>query len=76
MLHEMRMNENTTDEFEVEIEEYEEVLKRFKGKSTNSYDFLTRAWDKYQEAMGYFPRRLQEDSPPNDLERERACRST
>ena len=32
MLREMRMNENTKDEFEVDIEEYEEVVKRFKGK--------------------------------------------
>ena len=83
MLHEMRINENTTDEFEVEIEEYEEVLQKVqrkkyqlsnqgRGQISRSHGILCSENDKGRD----IPRRLQEDSPPNDLERERACRST
>ena len=66
MLHNMKMKEDKQDEFEVNIEEYEEVLERFKGKST--YNFLTRAGEKYQEAMrNLVQRQIKEEIILNDF---------
>ena len=42
-LHNMRMKEDTKDEFEVELDEYEAVVDKFKRKDTKSYDFLVKA---------------------------------
>ena len=66
----MRMQEDTKDEFEVDMEEYDEVVRKFKGKSTNTYDFLTRSGDRYQEAMGNFVQRLiKEETFPEDFKK-------
>ena len=54
----MRMKEDTFDEFEIESEEYEEVVRKFKAKDTKSNDFLVKADQKYQEAMGNFKKRM------------------
>ena len=34
-LHSMRMKEDTEDEFDINIEEYDEVVKKFNAKNTN-----------------------------------------
>ena len=57
-LHAMRMKKVTIDEFDIETEEYKEVVKRFTAKDTKSYDFLIKADEKYQEAMGNFIKRM------------------
>ena len=54
----MRMKEDTIDEFNIETEEYEEVVKKFTAKDNKSYDFLVKADKKYQEAMGNFIKRM------------------
>ena len=60
-LHKMRMKEDTLDEFKVDIEEYEEVVEKFKNKDTKSYDFLVKAGDSYQLAIGNFVKRMIEE---------------
>ena len=68
VLHDLRMKEDTMKEFEIEPEEYEEVVKKFKAKDTKSYDFLVKADQKYQEAMGNFIRRMiKEEKFPSDF---------
>ena len=68
VLHDLRMKEDTMKEFEIEPEEYEEVGKKFKAKDTKSYDFLVKADQKYQEAMGNFIRRMiKEEKFPSDF---------
>ena len=51
ILHKMRMIEDTTNEFEIDTEEYDEVVKKFASKDTSSYDFLVRAGDGYKVAI-------------------------
>ena len=53
MLHSMRMLEDTKDEFEIEEDEFKDVVEVFKRKDTKSYDFLVRSGRRYQEAMGH-----------------------
>ena len=60
-LHNMRMKEDTKDEFEVELDEYEAVLDKFKRKDTKSYDFLVKAATNYQGAIGRFVKRMIEE---------------
>ena len=51
-LHNMRMSEDTKDEFVVHEDEYKEVIKVFAKKDTKSYDFLLKAAQEYIEAIG------------------------
>ena len=53
-LHKLRMNMNTMEEFTIEIEEFEDVVKKFSSKDTKSYDFLLKAGDGYKAAIGQF----------------------
>ena len=57
-LHDMRMLENTKDEFDIEEDEYKDVVEAFKRKDTKSYDFLVKWGKKYQEAMGHIVMKL------------------
>ena len=57
-LHDMRMLENTKDEFDIEEDEYKNVVEAFKRKDTKSYDFLVKSGKKYQEAMGHLVMKL------------------
>ena len=69
-LHRMRMMEDTKEEFDVEIEEYEDVLNKFKKKDTKCYDLLTKAGENYQTAVGSFIRRMiKEEVFPQDFRR-------
>ena len=54
----MRMIEDTKDDFDIQVEEYEEVVKKFKSKNRKCYDFLTKADENYQAAVGAFVRRM------------------
>ena len=67
ILHQIRMNEVTMDEFEIEEDEYNEVVKVFKSKNTRSYDFLVKSGKKYQEAIGHLVVKM--ICPTHDLER-------
>ena len=49
------------EEFKVDIEEYEEVVEKFKRKDTKSYDFLVKAGESYQLAIGGFVKRMIEE---------------
>ena len=49
----MRTKEDTKEEFDVEEDEYKEVVKVFKSKNSRSYDFLVKSGNKYQEAIGH-----------------------
>ena len=67
-LHKMRMEEDTKHEFEVDKEEIEAVVEKFKSKDTNSYDFLLKAGEGYQEAMGKcIMRMIKEETFPEDF---------
>ena len=69
-LHKMRMMEDTKEEFDVDMDEYEEVLEKFKRKDTKCYDFLTKAGENYQTAIGGFIRRMiREEVFPQDFRR-------
>ena len=57
-LNKMRMIEDTKDDFDIQVEEYEEVVKKFKSKNRKCYDFLTKADENYQAAVGAFVRRM------------------
>ena len=61
ILHELRMKEDTKNEFMVDEEEYKDVVNKFKRKDTKSYDFLVKAGEKYQEAVGKFVKRMIEE---------------
>ena len=67
-LHNMRMKEDTEDEFDIDSEEYEEVVKKFKANNTKSYDFLVKSDKKYQEAIGNFVKRMiREEKFPSEF---------
>ena len=44
----LRMNSTSSDDFEVEKDEFMKVLEKFSSKKTKSYDFLLKAGDKYK----------------------------
>ena len=58
ILHSMRMLEDTNGEFEIEEDEFKDVVEVFKRKDTKSYDFLVKSGKKYQEAIGHLVMKL------------------
>ena len=68
-LHEIRMKEDTKEEFEIGKEECEVVMKRFKAKETKSYDLLLKADKDYQESLlGLCRRMINEESFPEEFQ--------
>ena len=68
ILHNMRMKEDTLDEFVVEEDEFKEVVKVFKRKDTKSYDFLVKAGKNYQEVIGHFvSKMIKSETFPDDF---------
>ena len=58
MLHELRMEDDNDIGFEIEECDFDEVLEKFKSKSTKSYDFLLKAGKNYQEVMFQLCKRM------------------
>ena len=58
VMHKLRMLEDNTNEFEIEKDEFDDVLKHFSKKDTKSYDFLLKAGESYKEAMFKLCRRM------------------
>ena len=50
-MHKLRMLEDNHDEFEIEKDEFDDVLKHFAKKDTKSYDFLLKTGESYKEAI-------------------------
>jgi hypothetical protein len=50
-LHNIRMEDNDNAGFDIDKDDFENVLKKFSTKSTKSYDFLLKSGSKYKEAM-------------------------
>ena len=50
-LHELRMQEDDDEEFDIYEEDFQEVIKKFEKKKTKSYDFLLKAGNKFKESM-------------------------
>ena len=67
--HRWRMKEENDEECDVNKEDFEMVMKKFKGKETKAYDFIVKASPEYKEAIfrlckrfldkEEFPRRMQ-----------------
>ena len=50
-LHKARMKDKDDDGFELSKEDFDEVIEKFKKKSTKAYDFLTKADEEYKAAI-------------------------
>ena len=50
-VHRIRMEEVGDDEFDVDKEEFDKVIKKFRSKQTKAYDFLVKASDEYKSAI-------------------------
>ena len=84
-LHNIRMNQETKDEFQIEVKEFDEVVKKFASKDTKSYDFLIKAGDGFKQAIGRFcarmidnekfPDEFRKNNFEYDLERQGTCNS-
>ena len=56
--------------FEIDKEDFTQVLNKFKSKSTHSYDFLLKSGKRYQEAMFHFCKKMIEKEVfPNSFRR-------
>ena len=67
-MHSLRMLESNKEEFEIEKEEFNDLIKHFAKKDTKSYDFLLKAGDSYKEAMFNFCNRMiQEEQFPEEF---------
>ena len=50
-LHDLRMEDNDDEEFELLKDDYDEVLSKFQSKTTKSYDFILKGGPSYKDAM-------------------------
>ena len=50
-LHEMMMEDDTDKETTITVEEYDEVVRKFKKKNKKSYFFLTKAGEEFQKSI-------------------------
>ena len=50
-LHIVRMKDKDSDGFEVQKEDFDDVVEKFKSKQTKAYDFLTKADKDYKHAI-------------------------
>ena len=50
-VHMLRMKEEDNEGLEITNGDFGDVLKRFGGKKTKSYDFLLKSGRKYKESM-------------------------
>ena len=50
-LHRLRMKEEDAEGFEVDKEDFDNVLAKFQQKPTKAYDFLLKADDCYKDAI-------------------------
>jgi hypothetical protein len=50
-LHKLRMEDKDDEDFEIVKEDFEEVVHKFKQKSTKAYDLIIKSDTKYQEAF-------------------------
>ena len=50
-LHQMRMNNTEEEDFQIDKEDFEDVLSKFKKKSTSAYDLIVKSHKNYQEAI-------------------------
>ena len=67
-MHKLRMLEDNHDEFEIEKDEFDDVLKHFARKDTKSYDFLLKTGEAYKEAMFMLCRRMiKEEQFPDEF---------
>ena len=50
-LHEMMMEDNDDEDFDIENDDFNEVIDKFRRKSTKAYDLILKSHVKYQEAI-------------------------
>ena len=64
-LHNLRMKEEDMEDFDITVEDYNEVMIKFGTKSTKSYDFLLKSGKQYKAAVYKMCREmiLQEEFP-------------
>ena len=64
-VHEARMKEEYEDDFEIDKDDFNEVLDRFKKKNKKSYDLITKCSESFQNSVFKLIRRMvkEEDFP-------------
>ena len=69
-IHELRMQEEDTEGFEIEKDDFEEVMKKFGSKKTRSYDFLLNSGGKYKESMfNLCKKMIEKEEFPNSFQK-------
>ena len=64
-LHEIRMSNKEEDGFEVDEDNFEAIIQKFKGKQTKVYDFITKSAKEYIKSLFWICRKFikQEEFP-------------
>ena len=61
-LHDLRMKKRVDDDaFQININNFDKVLKKFKSNNKRNYDFITKAGDKFKSAIFSLIKRMLED---------------
>ena len=56
--HKLRMEEKDDKECDIEKEDFNEVIRKFRSKQTKAYDFILKASDEYREAIFWLCKRF------------------
>ena len=60
-LHDLRMEENNEESFEISEQDFEKVVKRFPLKNKRGYDFLVKAGNEFKKPVYKLCKRMIEE---------------